>query len=116
MIIALQGTKSFDDYSLFLRGIQRALSEIDPEDTSILIASAGPARVNSFAMEFTNISENSLRARNIKIKFIKVPPSWIKENIAKINYFAYFSKPKEPVSDLVTLADAKDVEVGIYRW
>jgi hypothetical protein len=68
------------------------------------------------AMEFVNISERSLKARGIKIKLIKIPPSWIKDNIHSIGYLAYFSKPKEPVSDLVDLAEAKDIEVGVYRY
>ena len=54
--------------------------------------------------------------KDIRIKLIKIPPSWIKDNIHNIRYFAYFSKPKEPVSDLVDTAEAKDVEVGVYRY
>lgn len=116
MIVGIQGTRSFDDYSIFLRGMGTALAAMTPEDKEFLIYSAGPSNVNSMGMEFSNISERSLKARGIKIKFIKVPPSWIKENIHSLNYFAFFSKPKEPVSSLVDLADAKDVEVAIYRY
>jgi hypothetical protein len=93
-----------------------ALSSLPEDDTEILFASAGPLNINNMAMEFINISERSLKARGIKTKLIKIPPSWIKENIHKIEYFAYFSKPKEPVSDLVDLAEAKDVSVGVYRY
>jgi hypothetical protein len=67
-------------------------------------------------MEFVNVSERSLKARGIKIRLIKVPPKWIEQNITTIDYFAFFSKPKEPVSKLVDLADAKDVNVGVYRY
>lgn len=116
MIVGIQGTRSFDDYSIFLRGMGTALAAMTKEDKEFLIYSAGPSNVNSMGMEFSNISERSLKARGIKIKFIKVPPSWIKENIHSLNYFAFFSKPKEPVSSLVDLADAKDVEVAIYRY
>jgi hypothetical protein len=93
-----------------------ALSAMTSEDREFVIYSAGPSNINSMGMEFSNISERSLKARGIKIKFIKIPPSWIKENIHSLNYFAFFSKPKEPVSSLVDLADAKDVEVAIYRY
>lgn len=116
MRIGIQGTKSFDDYTIFLRAVGTALSTMTDEDKEVTIFSAGPSRINSFALEFSNISERSLKARGIKIKFVKVPPSWIKTNIHEIDYFAYFSKPKEPLSDLVTLADTKDIEVGIYRY
>jgi hypothetical protein len=116
MKIGIQGSKKFDDYTIFLRAIGTALSTLPEGDTNVHIYSAGPSRINSFCMEFTNISERSLKARGIKIKFSKVPPSWIRENINDIDYLAYFSKPKEPVSDLVDLAEAKDIEVGIYRY
>jgi hypothetical protein len=47
---------------------------------------------------------------------IKVPPSWIKNNINNLGYFAYFSKPKEAVSELVDMAEAKDIQIGVYRY
>jgi hypothetical protein len=93
-----------------------ALTQLPDGDTSVTIMSAGPAQINSFGQEFANITERSLKARGIRIKVVKIPPSWIKDNLAKINYFAYFSKPKESLPDLVTLADAKDIEVGVYRF
>ncbi|NBR61487.1 MAG: hypothetical protein EBT86_07520 [Actinobacteria bacterium] len=93
-----------------------ALSSLPEGDTDFIIASAGPLRINQMATEFSNVSERGLKARGIKNKVIKVPPTWIKDNIHSIGYFAYFSKPKEPVSSLVDLAEAKDVEVGVYRY
>jgi hypothetical protein len=47
---------------------------------------------------------------------IKVPPSWIKENIDSVNYFAFFSGSKEKKSALVSYAESKDAKVGIYRF
>jgi hypothetical protein len=93
-----------------------ALSQMKDEDKEFYIYSAGPAQINSMAMEFSNVSERSLKARGIKIKMIKVPPSWIKENIHSIEYFAFFSKPKEPISPLVSYAESKDTSVGVYRF
>lgn len=116
MILAIQGTRSFNDYTIFLRAMGTALYELKDGDEELLIYSAGPSNINSFGMEFTNISERSLKSRGIRIKFVKVPPRFIKERIHDIDYLAYFSKPKEPVSDLVDLAEAKDIEVGIYRF
>lgn len=116
MILAIQGTKSFNDYTIFLRAMGTALYELKDDDKELLIYSAGPSNINAFGMEFSNISERSLKARGIRIKFVKVPARFIKDNIHSVNYLAYFSKPKEPVSDLVDLAEAKDIEVGIYRF
>jgi len=116
MRIAIQGTSSFDDYSVFLRAMGTAMSAMDSEDTEISIFSAGPFRINSMATEFANISERSLRSRGKKIKLVKVPPSWIKTNINSIGYFAFFSKPGEESSALVAHADAEGVDVGVYRY
>jgi hypothetical protein len=116
MLVAIQGTRTFDDYAIFLRAMGTALRSIPENDTEFVIYSAGPANINQFGLEFSNVSERSLKARGIKIKFIKVPPSWLETNIKSIDYLAYFSKPKEPVSKLVDLADAKDIEVGVYRY
>jgi hypothetical protein len=116
MIVAIQGTKAFNDYSVFLRAMGTALSEMKDEDKEFYIYSAGPAHINSMAMEFSNVSERSLKARGIRIKMIKIPPSWVKENIHSIEYFAFFSKPKEPVSSLVSYAESKDTRVGVYRF
>lgn len=93
-----------------------ALSSMENDDKEFLLFSAGPVNINTMGMEFSNISERSLKARGIKIRFTKVPPSWVKQNIAAVDYLAYFSKPKEPVSELVELAEDKDKEVGIYRY
>jgi hypothetical protein len=93
-----------------------ALSNLPDKDKEFYIYSAGPAHINSMALEFSNVSERGLKARGIKIKMIKIPPSWIKENIHSINYFAFFCKPKEQESALVSYAESKDTKVGIYRY
>jgi hypothetical protein len=116
MIIAIQGTRSFSDYNIFLRAMGTALSSMDPEETEFIIFAAGSNNINSMGLEFSNISERSLKSRGIRIKLMKVPPSYIKTNITQIDYMAYFSKPKEPVTDLVSYAESKDVELGIYRY
>ena len=116
MIVGIQGTNSFNDYSVFLRAMGVALKELAEDDTEFTVMSAGPLTINRFALEFLNISERSLKARGIKVKLVKVPVGWLKSNMNSLGYFAYFSKPKEPVSDLVDLADAKDMEVGVYRF
>lgn len=116
MIVGIHGTKSFTDYNVFLRAMGTALSSMQKDDSEFLIYSAGPSTINSMAIEFSNISERSLKARGIKIRTFKVSPKWLKENITNISYLAFFSKPKENVSDIVLAAEAKDIEVGVYRY
>ncbi len=117
MKVAIQGTKGFNDYAVFLRGIGVALRNMDRDnDTEFVVFSAGPGQINSFAMEFLNINERSLKAYGIKTKFVRVPPKWLEEHIHSIDYVLYFSKPKESLSPIVDLADAKGIDVGVYRY
>lgn len=116
MNIVVQGSKDFDDYQVFLRAIGVAMSSIGIDDKELHIYSAGPARINSMLSEFCNLSERGMKARGMKIKHYKVPPSWVIENINYINYFAFLSKPKEAVSKLVSVAESKQIEVGIFRY
>ena len=116
MIVAVQGTSSFDDYSVFLRAMGVALSSMPDNDKEFLIYSAGPIKINSMVSEFSNISEKGLKSRGKKLKNYKVAPSWLSENMEFVDYFVYLSKPKESVSKLVSEAQLKNIEVGIYRY
>jgi hypothetical protein len=116
MIVVVQGSKSFNDYSVFLRAMGTALHNLKNDDKDFFVYSVGPSVINSFASEFVNVSERGFKSRGLRVKFFKVPAGWAKQNIHSIDYLAYFSKPKEPLSDLVNLADAKDLSVGVYRY
>lgn len=116
MIVAVQGTKQFDDYNVFLRSMSVALSQMEKEDKEFIIYSAGPARINNFVSEFSNLSERGMKARGKKIKFYNTAPAWINENLDGINYFIYLSKPNEKKSRLVVDAELKNIEVGIFRY
>jgi hypothetical protein len=116
MRMVVQGTKSFNDYTIFLRAMGTALSSMEDGDDELIVYSAGPSHINEMAMEFTNISERSLKARGIKIKMLKMPIKWLRSNLNEIDYLAFFSKPKEPITELIKAAEAKDLDVGIYRY
>ena len=116
MIVAVHGTTDFDDYQVFLRAMGVALSGMKDGDKEFTIYSAGPAAINSFVSEFCNLSERGMKSRGRKIKFFKVPTSWIEENMSHVNYLAFLSKPKQPVSKLVAVAEQNNVEVGIFRY
>jgi hypothetical protein len=116
MIVGVQGTNEFDDYNLFLRAISVALSGMKEEEKDFVIYSVGPAKINSFVSEFSNLSERGMKARGRKIKFYKVSERWMYDNMDQINYFAFLSKPKQSVSKLTTFAESKNVEVGIFRY
>ena len=73
MIVGVQGTRNFDEYNIFLRAMGTALSSMEDGDQEFIIYSVGPMKINSMAMEFSNISERSLKARGIKIRMQRVP-------------------------------------------
>jgi DNA primase large subunit len=116
MLVGVQGSQSFNEYAIFLRAMAVAMSSMEEGDTEFFIYSAGPSKINSFVAEFSNITERSLKSKGIKIRFFRVPPSWISDNIHDINYFVYLSKPKEPTSKLAALAERKGIEVGVFRY
>ena len=114
MNIAVQGTKEFSDYNIFLRAMGVALSDVD--DGEFNVYTAGPAQINSFTAEFCNRSENSLKQRGIKVRFYKVPTSFIEENAESFNYFAFLSAPNQRPSRLAATMELSGVEVGIFRY
>ena len=116
MILGIQGTPDFNDYNTFLRAMGVALSNVNSEDKEINIYSVGPSQINSFVSEFSNLSERGLKARGKKIKYFKVAPSWLEENIEHVNYLVYLSKPNQSKSKLVAIAELNNIEVGIFRY
>ena len=66
MIIVVEGTKTFDDYEIFMRAMGVALSKKDI-DNDIQIWSLGPHTINSFTAAFCNISEKFLKNKGYKL-------------------------------------------------
>jgi len=116
MIVVVQGTNDFNDYNVFIRAMGVAMSGMSSNDKEFYVYSAGPARINSMVSEFCNLSERGMKSRGMKIKYYKVSTQWVYENLEYVNYFAFLSKPKQPVSKLVAEAELKNIEVGIFRY
>ena len=116
MIVGVQGTSSFDNYQVFLRSMAVALSELLEEDKNFHIYSAGPNNINMMAMEFSNLSEKGMKSRGKSIKFIKVTPQWLEENISEVNHFAFLSNPKEPVSKIVHISKLNNINTNVYNF
>lgn len=114
MNVAVQGTKEFSDYTVFMRAMGVALSEVN--DGEFNVYSAGPSNINRFTSEFCNLSEDGLRRRGIKIKHFRVPPSYIEEHMDSFNYFAFLSTPNQRPSKLTASAELAGVETGIFRY
>jgi len=116
MIVAVQGTKEFNDYGVFLRAMGVALSGMKDEDNEFVVYSVGPAKINNFVSEFCNLSERGMKARGKKIKFYNAAPAWLDQNIKQVNYFVFLSRPKESKSKLVLTAEANNIDVGLFRY
>jgi hypothetical protein len=86
----------------------------DTEDKEFVIFSSGPHRLNQMAEEYLNVS--NFKARGIKTKLVKIPPVWFRKNYASIDRFLFFCNPKEQLSDLVDLFEAKDIPNHVYRY
>jgi len=116
MIIAVEGTKQFENYDEFMRGMGVALSSPNV-DSDIQVWSLGPHKINSFTAAFCNSSENFLKQKGFKIKFYKVNAIWTAEHLNDINYYLFFSQPKEPESRMCKAAQQVDgCEVAIFRY
>jgi len=115
MIIAVQGTKAFDDYETFMRAMGVALSQENDENI-VEVWSAGPHKINSFTAAFCNSVENYLKQKGFRVVFKKLPESYVRENMKYVSYFAFFGNEKEKRSPLVASAEIENVETGIYRF
>lgn len=114
MIIAVQGTKGFRDYDVFMRAMTVALTGVKD---NVEVWSAGPHKVNNFTAAFCNSVENYLRAKNIKITFRNYPAVFIEDNLARVDYLAYLGTRSEGIrSPLVARAETAGVEVGVYQF
>lgn len=105
--VAVQGTKSFDTYDLFLRAMHHVLTSLD-EDKEVIFYSAGPTNINSMLLGFINITSDTRKANGVKARIIKLPPSEIKKKVGSIDKVLYFCKPKEPTTDLIKYFQNKD--------
>lgn len=114
MIIAVEGTKNFSDYEIFMRAMGVALSQPNNENI-IEVWSAGPHKINSFTAAFCNSAENYLKQKGYKVVFKKLPSTYVSENISYVSYLAYFSTKNDKTSRLVAEAEMTGIEVGIYR-
>lgn len=118
MMVVVQGTNEFDDYNIFLRGMGVVLSSMHQDDKTITFYVVGSKhnKMSEFAMEFCNLSERGMKARGKKIQMYKTTDSWVKEYLPQMQYFAFFSKPKQPLSLLAKDAQNNKIETGIFQY
>ena len=118
MMAVVQGTNEFSDYTVFLRAMGVILSGMGTEDKELVLYVVGSksSKISEFAMEFCNLSERGMKGRGKKIKMYKTTDSWVSEYLSQMNYFAFFSNSKQPLSSLAKNAKDNGVEVGIFQY
>jgi hypothetical protein len=57
-----------------------------------------------------------MKSRGKAIKFFKVSPQWLEENISEIDHFAFLSNPKEPVSKIVHTSILNNINTNVYNF
>lgn len=116
MIIGIQGSRSFNDYSIFLNAMLRVLQEMKEDDNELVFLSAGPHRVNDMILEFINVSNWNRGGRVIKPKLVRMPVKALEERVYDLDEFVYLSLPKEPETALVKAADDAGLIPRVFRY
>jgi hypothetical protein len=114
MNVAVQGTKEFSDYQVFMRAMGVALSSIHDDEFNVY--TAGPATINSYTAEFCNMSERTLKSRGVRVRYFKVPPSYIEDHMSVFDYVAFLSTPNQRPSKLIASAELAGVENAVFRY
>lgn len=116
MIIVVEGTRAFDNYETFMSGMTTAFSRAK-NDNEIHVWTLGPHKINNFTAAYCNSSSSYMKGVGVKVKFSKVNYEWVKQNADYIDYVAYFSLPKEPLSKFAVWADhQEDIDLLVFRF
>jgi len=118
MMVVVQATNEFKDYTVFLRAMGVVLSGMSQDDNELAIYAVGSkdSKIAEFAMEFCNVSEKGMKLRGKKINMYKTTDAWINEYLKQMNYFAFFSNTKQSISVLAKRAKEQGVELGIFQY
>ena len=115
MNVLVHGSKKFSDYAVFMRAMGIALTDI--KDSEFNVYSLGPVKVNNFTAEFCNMSEDSLKARGIKVRHFKVPYSFATNNMREMDAFFWMTTPDDKtIPTFVSIADRLDIPNYILRF
>ena len=114
MIICIEGSRSFDDYDVFMRAMGVALSGAKP-DSNVAIWVINSHKLNNFARSLFDIKESHFKSHKIKARVVPVTRHYAELRLADIDYFVYCCRKRDKVSSLVAEAELLDTEVGVFR-
>jgi len=117
MRVLIHGTKTFNQYEIFINALGRVIRSMEDGDDELLVVPLGPKNVTHMAHEFVNISERTLKANGVKPKVMPRTLGWAESNLHDFDELIYFCKPKEPLSKIAALVDKKStIDLVVYRY
>ena len=90
--------------------------EIEDKELALYVVGSRDSKIQEFAMEFCNLSERGMKGRGKKIQMYKTTDSWVSTCLSQMNYFAFFSNTKQPISVLAKKAKDQGVELGTFQY
>ena len=115
MKLLVQGTKEYNDYSQFTRGLIVAMSN-KVDDHRFDVYSLGPVNINNYALEFCNKTETSLKTRHKQIRFYRIPQQVASDTLDTFDWFGFFCDPYGKPSRLFYEASDTDMDTALYRF
>ena len=113
MNLLVHGSRTFNDYAVFMRSMLVILSSMEGQELTIY--STGGNNLNNHVREFVNITQRSLSARGIKLEFRLIPLAEAK-NVEKFDKLFYFCNTGERTPEIVDTYDAANKEVLVFRY
>jgi hypothetical protein len=122
MKILVYGSKTFQDYPTFMRGVVVAIEEnLYKQDTKIQILTAGPRKISAYTAEFINMSESFFKQKKIKTKFTRVKYEDVLENMEsyEIDHVISFNSKGDPdkfFDSILNKAEKLKIPASYYRY
>jgi hypothetical protein len=117
MRVLIHGTKTFNQYEIFINALGRVIRSMEDGDDELIVATLGPTNITHMAHEFINISERTLKANGVKPKVLPRTIRWAKSNLDEFDELIFFCKPKERLSEIAALVDKKSTpDLVVYRY
>lgn len=121
MKILVYGNNKFSDYDTFTRAVVVAIDNlVNDKDNRIDIYTAGPYKINQFAAEFVNKTEQFFRQKGIKSRFYRILKNDVVENfdaydLDGVVYLSTKNDRSEIFDTIIADAENNNIPVSVYK-
>lgn len=121
MRILVYGNTKFSDYDTFTRAVVVAIDNlVDSGDNRIDIYTAGPYKINQFAAEFVNRTEQFFKQKGIKSRFHRILKNDVVENFDSYDldgvvYLSTRNDRSEIFDTIIADAETNNIPVSVYK-